>query len=130
MLVRIRIRSEGWWLGAVHTLLTWLPTDRRGIARPASTIPDHRERRRHRLNSPVTLYWRDSGSHDWRVQCRAVDMSRLGVMVVAKKAIAVGSVVYVYVNGFHGAATVRHCTRRRFTFLIGFEFDGPLVRWQ
>ena len=135
MFVRIRLRSEGWWIGVVQALAKCFLTNkgaRAGFARPASTISDRRDRRRHRLHSRVTLYWRDLGSHERRVECRAVNMSSVGAMVVSREALRVGAVVYVHVKTIQrtGTATVRHCTRRRFRFLVGLEFDELLVRLQ
>ena len=117
MLVRIRITSVRRRIGTVP------------LAKSLSTKPNRREQPRHRLDSRITLSWRDSTWHEKRFDCRAMNMDSLGAMVVSKTALEVGSVVYIHVKALQraGTATVRHCTRRRFKFLIGLEFAGPLV---
>ena len=121
----------------LQSLMSWfVPTfNPPGIdlsrARSAATgLTDDRRYIRSRITAKMTLCWLGTQLRKKQADCKGVNMSSVGAMIMSPEAIPVGSAVYLHSKELQlmGNATVRHCTQRRSKFMIGVEFNGPLLR--
>jgi len=79
------------------------------------------------IDCQVRLCWQDrQGNH---VLCaRAMDMSKLGLLVEAERALEAGAVVSVQTNSaMLGSACVRHCTPNGLKYRIGMHMPDRMT---
>ena len=82
-----------------------------------------RRDRRSSSKRTYTISWKDDGQITHSSEVRGVDISDSGLGLHCPFEVGVGSTVYVQADegGPEGYATVRHCTRRNSSFIMGLE---------
>lgn len=86
------------------------------------------------LRSPIKCRFelgvQDAKGREVELECRAIDMSSAGALLISPAPIVVGAVVSIQCKELQlmGNATVRHCTVQKSKFLLGLEFRGSLTR--
>ncbi|MBZ5596297.1 MAG: hypothetical protein LAP39_28965 [Acidobacteriia bacterium] len=81
-------------------------------------------------NARLHLQWHDQHTGQRQVPARAVDMSKLGLLVEAEKSIQSGTIVDVYTaqGVVVGRGSVRHSTPKGLNYFIGLYIPNRLAR--
>lgn len=95
---------------------------------PFDSVP--RANRRKAPRVPVTsefdLFWQDVDASHKSARARGIEISEYGASVRSPKPILRNSVIQI--RGcqvqFEGKATVRHCTKKGFSYVIGLELEA------
>jgi curved DNA-binding protein len=84
-----------------------------------------RKEQRSRSNETYSISWSDENGLTHSAQVNGVNFSASGVEILSSVEVWPGTTVYVQGQGGYptGYATVRHCTRREDTYIIGLELD-------
>ena len=96
----------------------------------ASGFVDDRRYLRSPIRSKVTVCWERPGTGKKLAECKGVNMSIAGAMVISPEPVPIGEPVYIHFKELRliGNARVRHCTRKKSKYMLGLEFRGSLVR--
>ena len=91
------------------------------------TASDARVSERIPMRCGAKLSVETEGGSSRTMKGRVLNMSTSGVLLEARKPIAIGSQVHIRANELLvGTAYVRHSTRRSWRFRIGLEFATPV----
>ena len=93
--------------------------------------PVEQMNRRKEPRVPVTsefdLFWQDIDASHKSARARGIEISEHGASVRSPKPILCNSVIQIRGRQvqFEGKATVRYCTKRGFSYIIGVELEAP-----
>lgn len=101
----------------------------RSMAAATGMVEDRRYLRSP-ISSKVAVCWEGPRVGKRQADCKGVNMSIAGAMVISPEPIPIGEPVYIYFKELRliGNAKVRHCTQRKSKYMVGLEFRGSLVR--
>lgn len=96
----------------------------------ATGMVEDRRYLRSPISSKVTVCWEGPRIGKKQAECKGVNMSIAGAMVISPAPVPIGEPVYIFFRELRliGNAKVRHCTQRKSKYMIGLEFRGSLVR--
>jgi hypothetical protein len=96
----------------------------------ASGIVDDRRYLRSPISSKVAVCWERPRTGKKLAECKGLNMSIAGAMVISPEPVPIGEPVYIHFRELRliGNAQVRHCTRKKSKYMLGLEFRGSLVR--
>jgi PilZ domain len=98
------------------------------ISSTGSEPADRRLHERVAIDVSVHLCWADRQGNQV-LPARAVDISKMGMMVEAERSIAPGTVISVQRNSTTlGSACVRHCTPKGLKYRIGLHMPDRMAR--
>ena len=109
----------------VFTSIMWLMLR----SKPAAAH-NYRMTPRFPVRTNFEVIWEDESGQGRAATARVRDLSEAGAGLIVSKPLALDSFVSVLGREYRlsGGAYVRHCTRKGFSYLVGLEFKGPLVR--
>jgi hypothetical protein len=116
------------WISAPMAARPEAPRNRSMSA--ASGIVDDRRYLRSPISSKVAVCWERPRTGKKLANCKGVNMSNAGAMVISPEPVPIGEPVYIHFKELQliGNAQVRHCTRKKSKYMLGLEFRGSLVR--
>ena len=87
---------------------------------------DRRKEPRVPVTSEFDLFWQDIDASHKSARSRGIEISEHGASVRSPKPILPNSVIQVRGRTvqFDGKATVRYCTKKGFSYIIGLELDA------
>src|SRR5579863_6771352 len=94
----------------------------RSAAAATGRIEDRRYLRS-TIHSRGTVCWED-GRGKRQAECKGVNMSIAGAMVISPEPVPIGEPVYIHFKELRliGNAKVQHCTRKKSKYMVGLEF--------
>jgi len=116
------------WFSVPMTTRPEAPRNRSMSA--ASGIVDDRRYLRSPISSKAAVCWERPRTGKKLAECKGVNMSIAGAMVISPEPVPIGEPVYIHFKELRliGNAQVRHCTRKKSRYMLGLEFRGSLVR--
>jgi hypothetical protein len=96
----------------------------------AAGMVDDRRYGRSPISSKVAVCWEGPRANKRLAECKGVNMSIAGAMVISPEPVPIGEPVYIHFKELRliGNGQVRHCTRKKSKYMVGLEFRGSLVR--
>ena len=96
----------------------------------SSKVTDLRFIHRFANSDKVTLSWLGGNNATQTLKCHLIDISENGAGVRSKRALDLGTHLYISIPALRLATTanVRRCSAAGWKFDLGLEFQGPLYR--
>ena len=96
----------------------------------STEVKDLRKIRRFTNSDKVTLSWLADNNVNHTLECRLIDISENSVGVRSKRALGLGTHLYISIPALRLATTanVRRCAAAGRKYDLGLEFRGPLYR--
>lgn len=96
----------------------------------ATGMVDDRRYVRSPISSRVAVCWESFRLGKRQAECKSVNVSIAGAMVISPEPVPIGEPVYLHFKELRliGNAKVRHCTQKKSKYMVGLEFSGSLVR--